>query len=263
MVQDPANTAETTIVVFAGDGECTTQPILEAEQLGLTGAIVHSIAVGDMVNCTKSEYNDLDDIPQNGGQCFSIPDPNALPTIMDDIVPADLYGSTLKKIEISVDQAGYEVLGGFDLTRDLPDEGAVSVQFRKDIRDLPIGSHKICARATGGDSDGDEAQVQDCLDIVVQAAPTMSPTMAPTLAPSDGSPKPTTNHGSVHFAVPTADGLESWQLVLVIVAGSLVGVGLIAFLFHLACKTSEKEATSTTVDDDLKMEETTSKREVI
>jgi len=62
--------------------------------LGSTGAIVRSIAVGDAVDCNKSDFNDLDDIPQNGGQSFSILNSNALTT-------------TLMRIEMKMDQTEY------------------------------------------------------------------------------------------------------------------------------------------------------------
>ena len=101
LAMHPSNTAGTTIVVFAGDGLCTddlgnnitsAEVRMAADLLGATGAIVHSVAVGDLVDCDQG--NHLIDIPQNGGTCTSVPDPHTLPKLIDSLI-----GTTLKSLE--------------------------------------------------------------------------------------------------------------------------------------------------------------------
>ena len=79
--------------------------------------------MGGNDNCTKSDCNKLDDIPQNGGKCFSILDCTNLRNIMDKILPADLemFGNTLMGVKLKVDQGNYETMKGFELNKDLPD----------------------------------------------------------------------------------------------------------------------------------------------
>ena len=175
LVESPDNTADSTVVVFAGDGQCNEKdiddwsgdgdPTEAAKALGKTGAVVHSIAVGDDVNCTEyGRYglaNYLAQIPQNGGACHSIPEPHTLPNLIETIVGASLTG-----LELQID--GNDTV--MTNTPDLPAEGPIKFKFGTTI-ELDPGSHSICVRATGQDSFDDVASVQDCHDVFVMAPP--------------------------------------------------------------------------------------------
>lgn len=113
LVKDPKNKASHTHVIFAGDGSCISydydDPAVVAaateeasKTLEATGAIVHTVAVGDEVDCwptTVGGYeNFLSTIAANGGECISVKDPDDLPEIVDKII-----GTTLESVEIKVD----------------------------------------------------------------------------------------------------------------------------------------------------------------
>ena len=176
-VLDKKNTAGTTVVIFAGDGMCNIDDYapydqqasqgenvtVSADILAATGAIVHSIAVGDSVDC--SQYNDLARIPRNGGECFSIQDPNDLPDIIDDII-----GTNLTSLEMKIDNGNYAPLDQKGVSKSLPAEGAVDVEFNTTAKGLDQGTHMICVRATGSDSLGDVKHVEDCRGVVIEKA---------------------------------------------------------------------------------------------
>lgn len=178
--------AGTTVVIFAGDGQCNggdeggvtlvSEEVTEAaDLLGDSGAIVHSIAVGDNIDCDVG--NDLVSIPRNGGHCFSIPEPKALPGIIDDLI-----GTELTNLEVSVDGGSYRGLGISETGGTvLPQEGAVSVNFETAVRGLAEDSHEICIRATGQDSIGGVSQAEDCHTVAIKPVPTAAP--APMEAP--------------------------------------------------------------------------------
>ena len=171
------NMTETTVVVFAGDGECneaSSTVQLYADELGATGAIVHSVAVGDSVECGISKgfaSNDLSLIPQNGGRCTSVPDPHTLPTIIDDLI-----GTELTDLQVFLD--GQDALSMMNnassssvvLTDELPLAGAASLGFSMtlvaddEMMLLSPGAHQVCVQVTGNDTLGDSATVQECVD---------------------------------------------------------------------------------------------------
>lgn len=202
--------AGTTVVIFAGDGECNggdnsaitvSENVTDAaDLLGDTGAIVHSLAIGDMVNC--SIYNDLNEIPRNGGMCFSIPAPSDLDMIIDDIV-----GTVLVDVEVKVDGGKYKSLtpvetGGTTLPRD----GTVEVDFATTI-DLAEGSHEICIRATGSGFDkmNQIAEAEDCHTVEILPAPSASPSSVPSFSPSaTPSSSPTSTPSQSPSMAPTS-----------------------------------------------------------
>lgn len=233
LVLDPKNTAGTTVVVFAGDGLCNygeeygehasqgDNVTGSADILGATGAIVHSIAVGDNVDCV--EGNDLNSIPRNGGKCFSIPEPDALPSIIDDLI-----GTSLEKIEVKVDDGYYKEVRASEVTEELPVEGAVAVGFDATVGNLFEGTHELCVRVTGADSIGGTSQVEDCHSIDIKAKP------VETEAPVNGE-------GSVFFSggedlggfgeqSTNTSALAGWQVFL-IVAGCAAFLGIALMLF--------------------------------
>jgi len=73
-----AATMEPTVVIFAGDGICDRNVTRDAMALGETGAVVHSIAVGDDSYCE----DDFAHIPRNGGTCVSMPSSNHLSNLL-------------------------------------------------------------------------------------------------------------------------------------------------------------------------------------
>ena len=174
--------------------------------------------------------NNLVDIPRNGGLCFSIPEPKALPTIIDDII-----GIELVSLEIKVDDGPYRVLSSNETGgMQLPRSGAVSVGFEVPVTGLQMGSHDICVRATGKDTLGGLSQIEDCHKLTVStAAPTSVPSSAPSLAPSavpSSAPSlvPTAMPSSQPSFSPTTPEVElltmGWKITLGITAG-IVALG--------------------------------------
>ena len=177
VINDPENTAETNIVVFASDGYCNGGYNLTeyADLLGATGAIVHSVAVGDAVDCNQTSYGSsydryLSEIPRNGGQCIDLETPEDHTDVVENIT-----GSWLQSLEVRVDQAGFVKLDKGQTSKELPQEGVVSVSFRKDVEGLQEGKHEICVRATGRDSMGDEKEIENCLGVFVQQSSWLHP----------------------------------------------------------------------------------------
>lgn len=224
------DTLGTTVVVFAGDGECSlteygthSQNVTEAANLlANTGAIVHSIAVGDNIDC--KEGNSLIDIPRNGGKCHSFSDPNAPPHVIID----GIVGTDLTKIEMKIDGENYRSLKNIgELDRTLPQEGAISVGFDTYIHNLTEGEHHICVRASGTDSLKDSAEVEDCHTITIKL-PEVNEKTKPDLAESIG--------------VPDYDGtLKGWQIFLV-VALVICSVGALTLLVHRNLKRRARRA---------------------
>ena len=129
------------LLVFASDG-LSNEGGLAAFNAAVatltgTGTVANSIAIGASASCTGGTDGDLQDIAVNGGQCFSVPDPNDLP----DLIP-DLIGSTLTKVEMTVDRWGADVAD--DRARDtgrrsgdgdvLDDDGRVGSGDARDLR---------------------------------------------------------------------------------------------------------------------------------
>jgi hypothetical protein len=124
-----------------------------------TGAVVNSIAIGASAACTGGTDGDLADLAVNGGTCFSVPDPNDLP----DLIP-NLIGSTLEKVELTVDAGAPSVLTTSPAT---PAAGPVSVTWSTSTPGLSPGSHDVCATAFGSDVTGGTANVQTCVNVDV------------------------------------------------------------------------------------------------
>ena len=250
-----ANMTETTVVVFAGDGECNEASFTVqnyADELGATGAIVHSVAVGDSVECGISQgfaSNDLSLIPQNGGRCTSVPDPHTLPTIIDDLI-----GAELTDLQVFVD--GQDALSMMNnasssvvLTDELPLAGAASLGFSMtlvadddneliDTMFLSPGAHQVCVQVTGNDTLGDSATVQECVDFVVSEEPSMAPSMAPsTMKPTSLSGDKKDKEDDPLVPLPTSDTPKNAEsssppssgVIAGAVVSACVGVTLLGF----------------------------------
>lgn len=164
LIADPRNTARTSVVVFVGDGECSTCGkgcSIDADYaLADTNAIVHSVAVGESVDCKEA----LNDIPLNGGNCTSVPDPDTLIGIVDQLI-----GSDLLKVEMRVDGGKYTEIPTIQLAgSELPAEAPAKTDFNVTLG-LAVGSHEVCIRATGDDSLGGNDLVEDCKVFTVEA----------------------------------------------------------------------------------------------
>lgn len=131
----------------------------------VAGAIVHTVAVGDDVNCSST--NDLIHITRNGGRCFSIPEPDNL--LISNLTEG-ILGTTLESVELRVDTGNYTAIS--NISEALPQDGATSVDFDTLALGLAEGSHEICVRAKGTDSLNGSAYIEDCHEVfVVSAAP--------------------------------------------------------------------------------------------
>ena len=148
-------------VVFASDGLCNTGGDLTAaaNALAASGAIVNAIAIGNNSSCTTNDdptaTGTLDEIPANGGQCFHVLDPGALPDLIDN-----LTGSTLEALSIQVDGGAFSPITNTSLP--LPQPGAVSVNYTASADGLGPGDHTICVKADGSDALGGTASVTQC-----------------------------------------------------------------------------------------------------
>ena len=180
LVQEATNTAGTTIVVFAGDGECNVNEALPdaIDTLAATGAIVHTVAIGDAVECDEenaatdttagyADYyeNDLGDIPSNGGTCTSVPDPHTLTNYIDDLI-----GTTLESLEVKIDQGNYTDISSASSLA-LPQEGAIAVDFVAWHDFETYGDHEICVRVASTDSLGDATTAEECHTFTLEAPP--------------------------------------------------------------------------------------------
>lgn len=160
LVTSGSNTNGTSVVVLASDGLCNTGadvgPVANA--LGATGAIVYSIAVGTGSDCsTNGGRGSLNQIPQNGGQCFEVVDPGNLPDLIEQII-----GTTLVSLEIEVDGGGATTIPNSDISLPLPQAGPVSVDYTTTVTGLGPGDHEICVTANGEDAQGGTASVTQC-----------------------------------------------------------------------------------------------------
>lgn len=178
-----ANTNGTTIVVFASDGFCNTGanvgPV--AANLGAAGAIVHSVAVGTGSNCTTNGgTGSLNQIPQNGGSCFQVPDPGNLPSIIQNLI-----GATLESLEIEVNGGGQTPIDNADIDPDLPQDAAAMVDYATTVADLGPADHEICVTANGSDSTGGVAAVTQCETIHLLQLTASPPTETNELSEDD------------------------------------------------------------------------------
>jgi len=158
-----ASTDPKKFLVFASDGLSNLGSVADfnaaVASLAGSGVVANSIAIGASASCTGGSVGDLQDIAVNGGQCFSVPDPNDLP----DLIP-NLIGSTLTKVELTVDGGAPTVLTTVPAT---PAAGPVSVTWATTTAGLSPGSHQICATAFGTDVTGGSANVTTCITVEV------------------------------------------------------------------------------------------------
>lgn len=259
MVNDPMNTAEKTIVLFAGDGLCndyTTEFDSALEDLSDTGATVHSIAIGDNVDCKQSKNstlissNHLSEIPKNGGRCFSVRDAHALPDIIDDLtMPGTIVntiGTTLLDLELQVDGGGYVNIDDIHGSEDLPVNGAVTISFSFPFSGaLDVGYHKICVRATGNDTLGANATIEDCHTISVSSQLATSPS-----APQPNSPFMPQSYGTAKMVEDggSAGGM-SWWVIFLIASSCIIVAGLGIRLWRKRSNARKQAEVSSVVAD--------------
>jgi hypothetical protein len=149
-------------VVFASDGLSNAGGggfAAAVTAVAGTGAVVNSIAIGASAACTGGTDGDLADLAVNGGTCVAVPDPNDLP----DLIP-NLIGSTLEKVELTVDGGAPSVLTTSPAT---PAAGPVMTTWSTNTPGLSPGSHDVCATAFGSDVTGGTADVQTCVNVDV------------------------------------------------------------------------------------------------
>lgn len=197
-------TIDTVMVFFGGDGGCTADDGFTpadsatvrtaAEALGTTDAIVHTIAIGDAVNCNATffrpelgiggefvENHLFTTIPQNGGSCISVTEPIELMDFTNDLI-----GTSLETLQIKYDGGAYRDMTSDEISGDhvLPLAADVNVAFQ-DVNVPHVfapGMHSVCVRATAADTHQDGAMAEDCRDFVIQKAPATAPTAAPSKA---------------------------------------------------------------------------------
>jgi hypothetical protein len=152
-----SSTNSVNTIVFASDGLCNTGPAV-AGVVVPAGVVVHSIAVGTGSNCSSDGgTGTLNQVARNGGQCFAVPDPGNLPSIIQNLI-----GSTLDSLDIEVDGGGQQPIGNADITPDLPQPGAASVDYTTTVTGLDPNEHDICVTANGSDVTGSVGDVTQC-----------------------------------------------------------------------------------------------------
>lgn len=277
LVLDPRNTALATVVIFAGDGLCDgsmstswDQALPEAAgELEATGAIVHSIAVGDNVDCDPDQGS-LAHIPSNGGACISIPDPSTLHHIIDEVK----IGTTLKNIELRVDGVAMPS-AAFTVSEELPQVGLTDIEFETTVTGLKEGDHEICIVAIGQNllRDDHPDDVEDC-HIVHARHPTTLLMGGPTSpignqnqaalnTPTDpignqnqATPNPKLegglppDHSEKASTADTEDGVDT-VLMIVLAAAAVIAAALLLTLFVMYYPT-----TKPTVNNDVSFDET-------
>jgi hypothetical protein len=156
-----ASTNGTNVVIFASDGLCNTGGSIAAAVAALqaSGAVVHSVAIGENSSCTSDPegFGSLEDMNVNGGQCFEVGDPGNLP----DIIPS-LIGSTLESLQIGVDGGAPQTIPNADISLPLPQPGAVTVSYTTTVAGLGPGDHTLCVTANGSDVTGGTASTTRC-----------------------------------------------------------------------------------------------------
>jgi len=141
-----------------------------------TGAMVHAIAVGDHASCDNNNNshnnhkNDLQEIPQNGGRCWNVPNPHhVLPAITDTLLGTQ---TELLTMTLQINGGAFMILNHDDhyLSDALPRSGPTEVSFEAVASDLQEGEHEICLRATGRDflSGFHFTTVKDCQSITIR-----------------------------------------------------------------------------------------------
>jgi len=157
-----ASTDPKKLMVFVSDGLSNAGglPAFNAavSAIQATGTIANSIAIAG-ASCTGGSDGNLADIAVNGGTCTNVPDPNDLP----DLIP-DLIGSTLEKVEMSVDGGTPTAVTTTPAT---PQDGPASVTYSTTTAGLDPGSHEICVTAFGTDSTGGSDDVTTCVTVGV------------------------------------------------------------------------------------------------
>lgn len=154
-----ASTNGTNIVVFISDGASSEGGSgfdAAVAALNSAGATVHSIAIGSGNTCTAGSHGTLQAMADGtGGTCSVCEDPGQLP----DIIP-DLISSHLDLLEIEVDGGAKSTIPNAEIVPDLPQPGAVSVDYDTTVSDLGPADHLICVTANGHDPAGSGSVAQ-------------------------------------------------------------------------------------------------------
>mmetsp|Transcript_13636 Transcript_13636/g.20761 ORF Transcript_13636/g.20761 Transcript_13636/m.20761 type:complete len:379 (+) Transcript_13636:122-1258(+) len=163
-----ASKMQPTVVILAGDGICDRNVTRDAAALGDTGAVVHSIAVGDDSYCEEAFAR----IPRNGGTCISMPSSNHLSNMLLEnylVIPDGLDSITDDEFEYKVDNEEYQVLRNLDSN---------STTFSTTL-DLPRGiDHVVCVRF---------AKDEECVTITYDGQPAAAVTATNDDGVSPGS----------------------------------------------------------------------------
>ena len=175
LVDDPRNTARSTVVIFVGDGQCGTCDV----GCAIDGRLFAPRHERDCAFGCRGGIGQLrrDDerrvfpttcgtFPSTVAMCTSVPDPDSLIDIVGQLIGSDLF-----QVEMQLDGGTYIPVPPSQLTGSaLPAEAPAATSFNVTLT-LPIGSHEVCVRATGDDSLGGNDLVEDCKVFEVVEAP--------------------------------------------------------------------------------------------
>jgi hypothetical protein len=125
-------------IVFASDGLCNSGPSVGSVAVP-EDVVVSSIAIGTGSDCASSGgTGTLQQVARNGGVCSEVPDPGNLPDLIENLI-----GSTLESLRIQVDGEGQQPIDNADITPDLPQDGAASIDYATSVPGLVPDDHTI------------------------------------------------------------------------------------------------------------------------
>lgn len=148
-----ASTAEHRLIVMLTDGEGTVDPDQPA-----ISAVVMAFTIGGQ-QCTPPLL-EVVDLGDDGSACSVVTDLSNLSGVIGETI-----GATLEEIAVTVDGAAAYVSDD-----SIPGPGTTT--FSTVVTGLTIGTHSLCAVATGVDALG-SAQAQECVNVRVVAPGTV------------------------------------------------------------------------------------------
>jgi hypothetical protein len=171
ILNDASNTNTTNLVLFLSDAD--DQSVMVGPNISTlagsvpAGTTIHTFALGVGPTCAfDGGTGSLDAIAALStagvGTCTVVTDISTL----GDVI-AEVIGSTLESLEISVDGGAFSAIPAGDIDIALPADGNFLVKvanYSTLVEDLGVGDHTICVRATGTDAGGTDSVV-DCKTI--------------------------------------------------------------------------------------------------
>ncbi|MDH5631745.1 MAG: VWA domain-containing protein [Gammaproteobacteria bacterium] len=162
VLNDPANTNNTNLVIFLSDGiNGIGNPVHTLASMIPANTTIKSFAIGDATTCTYTSFlGNLQAVANlsttSQGACQVVTDMSQLGNAITQSI-----GSTLNSLDISVDGATAVAISNADIAPGLPQDGPITVNYATSIGSLSHSNHEVCVTAHGTDAGGD-GSVTDC-----------------------------------------------------------------------------------------------------